>query len=459
MKNPFEPGNIGIWATTTQFREIDFAKRVVQYWADYLPRSDVPDDNEDYHYCFPREWLQFQKLHKKPSRTRKPSVSRTVGDLPKKPRQKAGTPVPDYNPFAFELEFVPLGKNAISMEMVNGESFVVVTLAPFWLETSNSRSYCRVRSFSEIESHLRGREASFYDRAFEEELDLARSSNSDSENPLMIVLGPKVYLDHEFKPSMAPTSFYEKKARNLYRCTYCRDDLDNFHLYLGAWPTAKDLNMSEDESIATLVLSIAPQIETDLKSVKEELVSVEDRVAQLRRRLGSLIFLKNVTNTGFKEEFKSTLEKIRQDSRVASIQMQGIYTRMLTVPTFTGITKDRPHSYFLGEFEFRFSIDKGIEVRNLHLPTNDDRIHPHGWNNSVCLGTYEQVFNSCYANFDFYTLFLTLLEWVTDINPEDHRATRSLGNIFKTTKPKVKKASAWVPFLTLDASDTQSEGP
>jgi hypothetical protein len=184
-------------------------------------------------------------------------------------------------------------------------------------------------------------------------------------------------------------------------------------------------------------------------SAAKEISVLERKLSEQKRLLGSLNMIMSSTTTALRSKFTDMFERLGTDSRVAFAGLRGSTIVLRTQDVWVPIKLDVPDGprCFLGQYEFRVTLTSGIKIRNLKLPDGEKRIHPHGYEDSVCLGTYSNTINNCFLAFDYYTVMLTLLEWTTDINPEDYRAVISLGAKFKATPPDEPSASKWCEFV------------
>ena len=141
-----------------------------------------------------------------------------------------------------------------------------------------------------------------------------------------------------------------------------------------------------------------------IKALKRDIIATEKELSRKKRDLGAHHLVVTAARATMAERFNKMLEALSKDPRVDSVRITGNKVVLLTQDVWHEVPAGRRNEgahYFLGKFEFHVSLTDGIKFRNLKLnPTGDGRVHPHGWESSVCLGTYESTIANCFGCFD-----------------------------------------------------------
>jgi hypothetical protein len=182
---------------------------------------------------------------------------------------------------------------------------------------------------------------------------------------------------------------------------------------------------------------LAAETQRQRMQLQERIRELRVELAKAAEDFGKQTFIQQTIKAGLRRKLRKVLDELRAYPLAQQLRVTQNSIVMVT-KDIEFVDQKLVHRY-LGCYEVTYDLRSGFYIRNLALdPTyNPDKaIHPHGWNTDVCLGSYHDALTMALTSFDFYTAFLTVLEFLQTVNPNDSGAVSKFNTKFPERKPE-----------------------
>lgn len=259
---------------------------------------------------------------------------------------------------------------------------------------------------------------------------------------------------HLPKGRQTPSWLKELPSNGILNMSRGLDSVSKSFYHFGNYEQLREglFGYTEEESSRLWAENLSTALKNEVERLKEELDSLSRKIRNKSITLGLKRSLYKSASSFLTRTFAQAKENLEKDSRVERVWLDGYSWCLRTKDIFVSYTAKE--KYFVGAFEFKVQASTGISIRNYRMPVSSaGRLHPHGYTDSVCLGTFDGPISSALSRWDIATLGFVLLEWVSELNDGDSRAVGSLGSRFPLVRggkvpSKIKTAcSDWADFI------------
>lgn len=168
-------------------------------------------------------------------------------------------------------------------------------------------------------------------------------------------------------------------------------------------------------------------VETLLKDVKkrhtthkENLEKAHAQVRKETKNLAETTILLNSVSGNPRLQFEQIVDKLRSLEMVEAVQPRYKSLMVDLKPIHYTSSAGKKEEKFLGKY--RLGIGLGFESISIENSQAYKRCHPHILNAAPCLGGYRQLLNDAVLNTDVYQLVLVMIEFLSNVNENDHTA-------------------------------------
>lgn len=213
--------------------------------------------------------------------------------------------------------------------------------------------------------------------------------------------------------------------------------------------------MTEEELYVSWSQYIIRDINANLKHTKEKLIRLERERTNLRMEHARQTLVKNSIDTTAVKVISEILAKLKTIPDIEKMEFREGRIDFTTNDIFLDYEDKK---WYLGKYQIRLDFKKGVSIRNLRLLKTSERIHPHSFEDHFCLGGYSDTVGACYLNFDYYTLILTVLEFLR--NATDGMSRGNLKAYFgneNNKNDKLYRVTPWMDFFTKGEVDIEEE--
>lgn len=196
------------------------------------------------------------------------------------------------------------------------------------------------------------------------------------------------------------------------------------------------IQVEQDEFITTWAKMVMRGIHAQHELKRQEKIKLMEQLMNINTSLGSLGMLLRVGEEGSVKVILEGVEQLKEYALVDSVVFNKSIMTIKTKDVFSEETRTNAKRY-MGVLEIEFQPLHGmIRFRNIASPSKTSQ-HPHASTDNICDGTFGNLFQSCLADFDYYTLFLTVIEFLRTSNRNDFGAA---GNFQKLPVEKPDEA-------------------
>lgn len=189
-----------------------------------------------------------------------------------------------------------------------------------------------------------------------------------------------------------------------------------------------------------------------LSSLNEEINTLREKLRDRYKQIGAVDLILKSSSSEVIDRFHKMMSYAQEDPRIDKIKfnLKGIEitTKDLFVDngSFLSLVSQEKgrDKYYLGRYKIMIK-NKGVVLKNINCRFMEEP-HPHGFDTSVCLGTFEEAMYRALGTYDYRLLLMTILEFLVSVNPKDSRAVRIARRLSSEVK-EYKQQSKWMEVV------------